>query len=1067
MDDLFGVFARDNNAPDGDVASLASNMEVEMPDAVDISLRQNSVDHYGDEPPDAVHASNGKSIDQATDKLSSTVFRGETQEESVTRRCLIRQTRKRLGDTKKKMLHGLTKGSQPYIDAMREFKQKAISEALDVIFKGDEKLLPDPVVCGRRWFNGLEWQFFELPMQAKNLTAFGNYMLQFEQDIQLLFRPGHMSKYMKLLDTVAKSSAKFDVDQRPWVLLSGDASIGKSYLIQSTAKMLFEGVEMSSHHDSNLSESDGSNNDYRLRTMEEWNGSNFGDGSNKGANTGSQTGNAFLKNILTNKLVGASRLQKDSDGNWRQVSVVGSKICAGLYATNDPLPGDRTHPLLARMLVVKPESLGADDDMNILNRMSALKSQQLVGQKDAVLQRRKLINWYVFLVEWLIAMNACEQVNMSAQAIYERIVREYMNERNLALEDPKSFKTITELMRTLVVEKAVCSALLSEPMLENRFDAENCRYRKFLDNGVQHVLNIEKFLFVEQPEFVYCMTMCNLLFGDEVQVKIVAAANNAARSRKLVRAYANNTVEGTVVPQLPAVLPAAPAAGANKKNVAEAAAAAGGKQQQKKKKNKKVTHVFMAEKINDVEQENANYVELIPDDGMLGKEAVAKMLQSYMRGGKTSLNNIKTTLGEMQRTDILHHPYTFNGELIEQKDQPKMRFSLLRSEDNGDTKNSGTKAKFSKRYFINTHLLQNFSDPADVLVNALRQLEHHFQRPVMHVCCWPLCEKRWRPGSVEQSLYEKVPMYNFEGVLRTLKMNPRPDYYHKFKNEFCMTAMELQTVTCFSLQSNALSNGLTDLDAQLVQSPIMLVNRDPDEIGMIEHLEACGAPLDFDGITHWAMFSHDCLTFRRNNSSVFKFTLEPYQYPLELLRKKQQQLELRDIETLLNPNESNEDVILLSQAVSSQAPPWRLIERFKDSPADLTLYCKGLTAQQIKTVLEDGDKTLQKKQDRPELFSGTPVQYAAAAAAGIQLSTETIRKRKLTMAVSSGHSTIACIDDTHDERKRKQRKVHLTDCAKKMQSRAAAPIINVRADNNVSSVNVQERKKQKFHDTYD
>lgn len=775
-------------------------------------------------------------------KMPNQINKGESAKEVLERSCLIRETRARNEKSYREAMQGLDENTEQYRRTRREWQDAAIAEAWDVLMKGDIEKLPTPAVQGGRWFANLPTQFVEVQSLAHNIDFFGNMILTYAVDTRVLFSPGHQFKYFKLLDTTMIGVAKFDTNMRPWILLAGETSVGKSYMIQCQDKACFPGVSHNWTHMTRMALTDGKSDDNRCYMIEEVNGTLTGR-MPKGASGGEMSGNSIMKSIMTQKEVEIATATVQ-DGERITIKQVSSKMGGGIFATNEPLP-ESDNPLLARYIVIMCEALSSTDSKAIGNRMKRMTSCELAPQMERALLRRRLIKWYCFVVEWMIAMRVLLDVNMDAFIVFERVVREEMTRLGFPVENVKRNKQLAELVRTLVIEKAVCAALFSEPTLANRRDQYTKQPLKFDVNLVKHMRLIEQFLVCEQPEFVFGVSMAPMLFGDPIKDKIINSARLSIFGHQLAGDEQNEAAESVNCSFLKVANP---------------------------RYDEKVGNTYGEAALVD----NYNYIELVPNDtSTRGKANVIGMIRSYMTNGKDSFENIESVLATMVKNTVRCQNYVKNdqGMLVVDPDDPnfyaKKEVRIVANHDSIDPKKQFGQAK---RYYIATHLVLTHEGESSAMRKSLKKLQHRYMGAATHVVNWQHCAPRLPPKSKEKSVNDHI----FNGYYDTFDLKP-VDEVMTWKNEFCMTHYDIEQLdNCVQL----------DVDDSLVMSPEFAramqhgstwVNCEVDYTANQVHMARCGADPDkTQDMTFWRVFMKIVAQARIDNARCFSAKTRKY-----------------------------------------------------------------------------------------------------------------------------------------------------------------------------------------------
>lgn len=184
---------------------------------------------------------------------------------------------------------------------------------------------------------------------------------------------------------------------------------------------------------------------------------------------------------------------------------VTSKMMTGHFSANfeqDP------SALFKRYLLTKP-ALDMDVEAKIVARATTPQKDE---QKFAIL-RQQLIAHHVQTTELIIGMGAIKEPDMSAFSVIWRAVSEEMAQRGYSVAEPMQIVMVEQVVRTLVVLKAVCAAVLSETNHELRVDVQTGEPKRFEDHYQEHLKNIERLLVAELPEILFGISLCADVFG--------------------------------------------------------------------------------------------------------------------------------------------------------------------------------------------------------------------------------------------------------------------------------------------------------------------------------------------------------------------------------------------------------------------------------------------------------------------------------------------------------------------------------------------------------------------------
>jgi len=474
---------------------------------------------------------------EASAKLEEKVKSHKLPEESVEqyfrRMSHIREMIWVCKQRKKQELGNLEPGSDGYYRAMKRFKEWAIPYATEQFHNRNEyHRFPAAVKQGIPWFDGLKSQFIEVTQRHHNVDLFANQVILQHDILQALFNFRRYAHYAPLVDLVAKSGLKWDEGMRPAIVLAGEKSCAKSYMLAAVSKMFFPGVFDDVTHRTAMSEMTSGQNDMLIRAMDETPAWMLGGGGAGAAEFEGSAANSAHKSLQTNK-IGHTRTIDMSDGDRKTVDFYSSNIGTALYATNVRLP-PASSPAMARLIVVSVDCIDPTNEDAIEKLLLKLQEPELEKVQNDALESRQLINFYVMLFELYIAMGICAPIQMDAWVIYFQRYCEKMQACGFVLSDPKKVVQITELARTMTLVYAIQIGLFSEISYNQRkVDPLNPEspYVKFWDTAPYFIDLVQRHCVCTRSITVYVMSLCRDMWANKLRLDILEAAHKATVSQ--------------------------------------------------------------------------------------------------------------------------------------------------------------------------------------------------------------------------------------------------------------------------------------------------------------------------------------------------------------------------------------------------------------------------------------------------------------------------------------------------------------------------------------------------------
>lgn len=720
--------------------------------------------------------------------------------------------------------------------------------------------LPDSIKLSRQWYDKQKNQFLLFPTVYQNLTYFGNIITHMANDFTVVANPGQNFETMFLIRITCLAAPQFNIAQSLYVLLAGDASTGKSHMMLKNRDMLPDGWTLHMSHMSTMALSSDENEDFIVLMIEE---TPVTMTEETAARTGADNGASFLKTLLTNKIVTTRTVAYDKGQRPRVVHVT-SKMMTAVFATNNPL--NASSPLLKRYLVVKP-----NHDPLISQKRQKIDACDMSEEEKNAQNREKILAHLVQMAEWMIGTGAIRQPDMSILPICLNRVIEEMGRRGHVMVDAKSVNMVQQVVRTLVVMRAVCESCLSEMYSELRV-APDGRHKKFEEHYLEHFIHIDERLVAQEPECYFGISLCAGIFGDDTEGKLIEAARRmlGVTVKKGELHFANHN---------PPFL----------YNRAE-------------QKPGTDARVLVPE---------THHAELMPPEGR-GKEQLINALCSQF-AERPSANNMRRALENLMKKGLEHDVMRIReekGKCIVYADEAagKGCSSIIRPmllKDNHeevllDASKATKSTKENTRYYFCLPTLFNYTSQSDAMTEAIEALQHRFTDEQTHIISIPLIANRLNLPFAKK----KQP---FHGIFKTIDFKPNPKNLLSFMSHHTLYGAQVQTLSRASMLDggdNTLRNipkNELELRKQansrrslVIQTPGFVVNGRLDMASYMSRYQACASTMKNPDLLHWLNFTRHCLQLRAAMPNRFG-PIDLGIYPDKLLLQAQEKNKLDDL----------------------------------------------------------------------------------------------------------------------------------------------------------------------------
>lgn len=822
-------------------------------------------------------------LNAKVDEVSNLLGPNETPEDVLKRTSKVWAERYESARLYKEKLEHL-EGTPEFVEEYKKFRSARVKACYEALNSGKfDHLLTRPVTSSRDWYKSLKQQFVLVPNQYSNLTYFGNIVAAVATDFEVIANPGQNMTTMFLIRAACLAAPRFNTKQSLMVLLAGDASTAKSYLMSKNGDMLPPGWTMSMAHLSAMALSSATNDDFRSLMVEELPASMTQETFEQ---TGRDNGASFLKSLLTNKIVNTSTLSVDK-GQRTAPERVASKMMTGVFGTNSRLVP--TSALLKRYMVHR-----ASHDPEITEKINRLEATALTTETQNAKLREQIIAHLVQLAELMIGMGAIKLPDMDAFVILWDNLRREMRTLGYDLIEPKSIVSVEQVVRSFVVMKAVCAAVLSEKNYQLRIDEQTGEPKRFEDHYQEHFANIESMLVAEEPEILFGISLCSEIFGDNTEGKLLEAA------RRLIGVKFTDADSAFKLTKTPQMMPTG------------------------------VHHEVSGAQVD----YECQYLE-VPVETRGENQVIEALIGECTE--KPSFNNAKIALEAMTKKTVQHVAMQYDrgcefGQIVPRADgggEPrsspmikKCEFSddyeaLLLSVANSGKKTGGggssNSTKLKPRWYVNIEAMRHYMAPAQAMKLALSKLQHEYTMPARHIICSPIIAQRHAHTQNE---------HTFHGIFDYLDFAPNPDRVLKYYSPHTVLPLQSESLrseymfdggdpSLRNISQEAFDNRTVVRTNRMLasQTPVVVVKSQVDWAVVMKRQYECSMPMADAKVAHWSEFADFCREIRKIAGDIFAMR-DDIVYPDELIA--QAQVRNLQIDTLTDDHSSPQQKLATS-----------------------------------------------------------------------------------------------------------------------------------------------------------
>jgi DNA replicative helicase MCM subunit Mcm2 (Cdc46/Mcm family) len=427
--------------------------------------------------------------------------------------------------------------SDEYQREMAAFKRAALREASDTFFgvSADMDRVSAPIKDVRVWLSkNADKQLPEFPVIMKHMSAadalrapdepqfgpFSNFLFHLIRDLDMAYTPDSLMEDAVLLVFTAMAGAWHHNNLRPNILLCGDASVGKSYILKISAALVPDGVTFEvTHETAKAGLVDGMITDVLL-TKEELNQHELGtDQYGKEREVESMQKDRLTSNLRTTYSMEICTDQKTGKQTRVQRIYHACEEMARQAATNAKLPSAK-NPSLVRW-IVRPIKFSSHPDHSITDLITSSALHTPPEKIAVVVDHWKAFFTIQLYIEKMIESRAISNVNMDAISEMSDLLRFVQNQYKFKVDDPKVINKLMGTCRLITVSYAIYCAVGSELGIELRRNSLNGESRTLQEVCIELALEVEKYLVLTREIVVYVFSLLRTEWMPTVRLSIL------------------------------------------------------------------------------------------------------------------------------------------------------------------------------------------------------------------------------------------------------------------------------------------------------------------------------------------------------------------------------------------------------------------------------------------------------------------------------------------------------------------------------------------------------------------
>jgi hypothetical protein len=427
--------------------------------------------------------------------------------------------------------------SDEYQREMAAFKHAALLEASDTFFgvSADKDRVSAPIKDVRVWLSkNTDKQLPEFPVIMKHMSAadalrapdepqfgpFSNFLFHLIRDLDMAYTPDSLMEDAVLLVFTSMAGAWHHNNLRPNILLCGDASVGKSYILKISAALVPDGVTFEvTHETAKAGLVDGMITDVLL-TKEELNQHELGtDQYGKEREVESMQKDRLTSNLRTTYSMEISTDQKTGKQTRVQRIYHACEEMARQAATNARLPS-ASNPSLVRW-IVRPIKFSSHPDHSITDLITSSALHTPPEKIAVVVDHWKAFFTIQLYIEKMIESRAISNVNMDAISEMSDLLRFVQNQYKFKVSDPKVINKLMGTCRLITISYAIYCAVGSEVGIDLRRSTLTGESRTLQEVCIELALEVEKYLVLTREIVVYVFSLLRTEWMPTVRLSIL------------------------------------------------------------------------------------------------------------------------------------------------------------------------------------------------------------------------------------------------------------------------------------------------------------------------------------------------------------------------------------------------------------------------------------------------------------------------------------------------------------------------------------------------------------------
>lgn len=358
-----------------------------------------------------------------------------------------------------------TANHKTFCDAMQEKREHALAEFWRTFVSAPRERITQTVASSRHWFKGLDTknQWVNRMRMFRDLSPFGNMVARMTNDFDMTLQCETNFQLLHLTNLVVLSAYRFWWELHPNLLITGDHSTGKSWVVQEIEKLCIPSAVFNVTHitkqafqtDQDMSDTCYVQEETPLATL----------GADQYGNE--QAADPYVKNRLTRQASTTMSPEIDKETGQRRVVVSFNRcMSTNIFISNDMLPADG--PAQSRMMHFhmrrrKRGGAGGNDSTLSKSRSARRYDPEMARYHAGVVHGFQLHNHYLFVWEKAIESNAlgCD-IDVDTARTVMRWVFDDLRKHGISEPDRRHEAMCLDLCRTMTMYYGVEMEFFSE-----------------------------------------------------------------------------------------------------------------------------------------------------------------------------------------------------------------------------------------------------------------------------------------------------------------------------------------------------------------------------------------------------------------------------------------------------------------------------------------------------------------------------------------------------------------------------------------------------------------------------